>query len=670
MAEDSRQQSVDAAGQVHVPGFVTITEVTEDGAATPEYVLSNEATGRHFSANRATAEFFAALKARGNVPQAIAECRLPEPVAANLLKRMFDHGLLVRSGETVAIPTKAKAPLESRLVSLRFDLFDVGPIVRALGWVGRAAYSRAGMIAWVIAVGAMLVQLASNPEKIQLTMAQAMQAGWLQWGVFACIFVGLKVVHELGHALAYKEMCRAEGLSVGPIRVGMAIFALTPFPFTDVTGAWRLRSRWRRAMIGAGGVYFETWAMAALTPIWAQTNAGLLQTVILQVVIVSGALTLVFNLNPAVKLDGYFMLTDALRQPNLAARASLAARNFWVRLLGGEAPRPAIGLLAYWLVSYLYRWTIFAGIFWMLYQFDTRLAPLAVLIVVMTQIVRPMLATADHVRKSGFRGRRLSGLVAGVAGLVALMLIPVPSRLLLNGTLLLQDTQFVEATESARLEQPNHRSLAAPRLENPVLAQQITDNTLERAMLENLRRASFANAGEQARLGAALASNADAARRLAERRSALSLDQRIGTGTWTPLDARWMDGSWVRQGDGRRLGAISSAAAPHLRLRIPQNALTDDLPLDPGTRLRVRPVVAPECTFAATLRDTRDLVVDADGEAIVTADAVLPAGSCAADLAQGTAVVARLDTGKKSLAHQVILTVARTLQNRLPVLAQ
>lgn len=670
MAQAGPQPSLEVAGQVHVPGFVTITEVTEDGAATPEYVLSNEATGRHFSANRTTVAFFDALRARGHVAQAMADCGLPEPVAANLLKRMFDHGLVVRTGETIATPAKAKSPLETKMVSLRFDMLNIAPAVDAVRWIGRTAFSLSGAIAWGLAVSAMLFQLLVNPEKVELTMAQALQAGWQQWLVFAVFFVALKVVHEMGHALAYRQMCHAEGLSAGPIRVGLAVFALTPFPFTDVTGAWRLRSRWRRVVIGAGGIYFETWAMALLTLVWSQTQTGMIQTVILQVVVVSGALALLFNLNPAIKLDGYFMLTDALRQPNLAARASMAARSFWVRRMGGDAPRPAAGLLGYWALSYLYRWTIFAGIFWMLYQFDTRLAPLAVFIVAMTLIVRPILGTADHVRKSDFRRGRLLVLAGGVAMLFALVVTPVPSRVLLDGTLLLRDTRYVEATESARLGQRTEGDTLTLRLENPLLDQQITDNTLERAMLENLKRSSFANAGEQARLGAALASNADAARQLAARRADLTLDRRARHDIWTPLDARWMDGSWVRQGDGRRLGALSTPVPPRLQLRIPQQILTGDLPLDPGTELRVRAVTDPGCSFNATLRDARSTVIATEGQVIVTADATIEPGSCAAGLAQGTAVVARLDTGKKSLLRQAVLSVARALQDRLPVMAR
>ncbi len=657
--------TIDGYRELKVPGFVTITDVTPHAGAEPEYVICNEATGKFFLANRVTVEFFTALKDTQQVAAALAQVGMPPTQVGPLLKKLLENGLITNPGETHVSDAAPVAPLENKLVTVRWDILDIQRLTHRLRGLGRFAYSPLGYAIWGVLMLGMAFELLSNRDKVALTIAQVLEASWQQWAIFAAFFVGLKIVHELGHALAYRQMCIQEGVEPGPIRVGICIFALSPFPFTDVTGAWRLKSTGRRVMIGAGGVYFETWAMAALTFIWAETQTGLVQTVILQVVIVAGALALLFNLNPAIKLDGYFMLTDYLRRPNLAARAAMAARSTAARLLGADLPRQRRSELIYWLMSYAYRWTIFAGIFWIFYQIDPRLAPVAAAVVLMTLVVRPLINTARFVRRSG--AKPLKTLLAGaaIATIVAALFIPLPGRMLMQGQMMLYDTRFVEATEAGQLL---HDS-AGWRLENPELDQRIAHTNLQGLMLENLKRASFASAQEQARLASEIDANTDAKAQLEARRAKLVLftDGAATSEIWTPMQARWLGGSWVRPAANDRLGAVSSAAPPHLLFRLDQSRLRRDLTIAQGMQIQVRAVIRPACSFPAQIRGELTSLIARNGLIYLKADVPDREATCAFDLTHGSALVGRLEMPRSSLAARAWLSVARALQDRLPL---
>ncbi len=648
------------------PGFVTFTDVTPPGADELEFVIANEATGKFFLANRATVQFFSIVKETGSVPVALAKAGIPAQQGENLVKRLVQSGLLVRSGETQSEADLKKTPIESKLVSLRWDLIDASRVTDAFGWLGRILYSPIGYLAWFATMVLMVQALFANSEKLSLGLRQILEADWRQFIIFALLYVGLKVIHEMGHALAYRTMCLQEGVSPGPIRMGISIFAFTPFPFTDVTGAWRLRSVFRRVMIGAGGIYFETWIIALLAIFWAQTQAGLLQTIILQVAVFAGAVALLFNLNPAIKLDGYYMLTDYLRRPNLSGRASQAARSFLARALGAKTPTIVGSDLTYWVLSYAYRWTIFGGIFWLIYQFDKRLAPIAVGVIFMMLIARPFFNSLKYAVKLGIRPVRSAAMVLAVGGCITALLIPFPDRILLPGQLRDFETRLVEVSEAGVLTQTGQ---AAFTLTNPEIEQRIVDIDLRRQMLENLSRNAQSSAAERASLQAEIASFQQQSDEMSARIQAVQFEAE-DRAVWTPLAISHFDGAWVTPAATQELGAYSAPVTPYLRLRLDQSLLERDILLDQNTQLRVRAVHDPECEFSARLTGAFSSGLAIDGVLTLRADIADPDTVCAADLTNGGAVVARLETKPRSVLERAKFAGSRLLQNRLQIYQQ
>ncbi|MEM6465434.1 MAG: hypothetical protein AAF679_02860, partial [Pseudomonadota bacterium] len=270
-----------------------------------DYVLGNAITGKYFAANRATVAFLRTLIERQSLVASAKETQLEERAAAELALRLKSAGLI----ESDALPEMqtpaAAGPWEGKLIFTRFDLLDGAPVTRALAPFGRLLFSWAAGVVWLGVLVLAAVALAEQPDRLQLTLLALTQPDWGHWAVVGACFLAPRVVHELGHSLAYARFCAAEGLRHGPIRMGISLFAFTPFPFTDVTGAWRLKSRWRRMMIGLGGLYLESWAAALAILVWASVTPTPFTDALLQTAVIAGAMGVAFNLNPLIRLDGY-----------------------------------------------------------------------------------------------------------------------------------------------------------------------------------------------------------------------------------------------------------------------------------------------------------------------------------------------------------------------------
>jgi len=128
------------------------------------------------------------------------------------------------------------------------------------------------------------------------------------------LYVGLilaKAVHEFGHAMA----CRRFG---GEVHVmGIMFMVFTPMPYVDVTSAWAFRSRWQRILVGGAGMLTELFLAALATFIWANTGAGTLHSLTYNMMFVASVSTVLFNANPLMRFDGYYILADLLDIPNL-----------------------------------------------------------------------------------------------------------------------------------------------------------------------------------------------------------------------------------------------------------------------------------------------------------------------------------------------------------------
>ena len=647
-----------------IPTFVVVTHV---GAETggEAYTISNEVSGKYFGANASAVGFLEALRETGSYAQARTVAGLPDPVAQTMLAQFMRYGVVVAQGLTNRDMPQASQPLEARAIMIRFDLFDAAGIAARLAGIGRLAFSSGGLIVWSLLGVWAITSVVLRPDKLAYAVAQVPQISLSGMALFAVCFVVLKIVHEMGHALAYQQMCRRDGIAPGPIRMGLSIFAMTPFPYTNVTGAWRLKGRVPRAIIGAGGLYLEFFVVFAATLYWAFTGAGPVQEAVFQVAMFAAVSSLVFNLNPLIKLDGYYIATDLLGLPNLAGRGSQAAVRWLSRALGAQMARADGRALGYWVLSYLYRWVIFAGIFWLAYQVDPRLGSVVFGIVIVMLILRPLTRSLKQARGNGARLTRVVAGLGGIAVLCALSVIPFRDRVLLDGQLSRYETTFVQVPEAAALRL-DARGL--PVLESLELVHAQQDLYLRRQIVESATRAiaQRPSGAEIARLQTDLAQLDEMRGNLDRRAQSL----RVATtpdSVWTPLAARDYADAWVQPGQAA-LGAVSTPVPAHLVLWLDQRDFeTGLLTRAEAAPLLVRLEHEPACEFQAQLTQTETQLVLRDGAVKLRAAITLPIPPCLTEASSGAGVIARKPAEPKSLFQRVKNSVERALQDRLPV---
>jgi putative peptide zinc metalloprotease protein len=188
---------------------------------------------------------------------------------------------------------------------------------------------------------------------------------WLALGI-------VKVIHEFGHGLS----CKAFGGEVH--EMGLLFLCLSPCLYCNVSDAWTLPNKWKRIIISGAGIYVELIIAAIATFIWWNTpNHQFINNLTMSLMVVCSISTVVFNANPLMRYDGYYVLADWLEIPNLRERSNRYLQRIVMdHCLGIEVqPEPymerwrRVLFLTYAITSYIYRWVVTFVILRFLYTF-------------------------------------------------------------------------------------------------------------------------------------------------------------------------------------------------------------------------------------------------------------------------------------------------------------
>jgi len=265
---------------------------------------------------------------------------------------------------------------------------------------------------------------------------------------FGVTLMCLKVVHELGHAYTAKRFgCRVPNM-------GIALLVLVPVLYTDVNEAWKLTSRRQRLGIGMAGVTAELCCAAIAACAWGFLSDGPARSVAFLVATTTWVTTVLLNLSPFMRYDGYYVLSDWLETPNLHAR-SFALARWWLRetLFGFGDPVPEempLGrqrfLIAFALVTWVYRFVLFIGIALIVYHFAFKVIGVAMMVVEVGYfLLRPIVAELRvwFRRRSDLRWSRRTVWTAGAALAFAVLLV-LPWRSDVEAPALLKSRQHVD----------------------------------------------------------------------------------------------------------------------------------------------------------------------------------------------------------------------------------
>ena len=183
------------------------------------------------------------------------------------------------------------------------------------------------------------------------------------WFAFFIAIGVIKVCHELAHGIA----CHAGG---GKCReMGLLLLFGVPCLYCDVSDAWLMPKRSHRIFVSAAGMIAECVIASVAVLVWAFTHDGGLHDLAAMIVVVASISTIVFNANPLMRYDGYFMLSDWVGVPNLSVESSDALR----RLFDKRHPaRNVRFLIGYAILSGLYRLLVCGTIVWLACGFTAR----------------------------------------------------------------------------------------------------------------------------------------------------------------------------------------------------------------------------------------------------------------------------------------------------------
>jgi len=338
-----------------------------------------------------------------------------------------------------------------RLLSPRMPLIDPDRfLTRALPWV-EWFFHPAALVIWLLVAGGAGLQALMHWDALALYGAQRLDDPQ-SWLLLVCLYPLVKGLHELGHGFAAKS----GGAEVN--EMGITLLVFLPVPYVDASAASVLESKYLRMLVGAAGILVELLLAALAMFVWLQVSDGLLREAAFAVMLIGGVSTLLFNGNPLLRFDGYYVFSDALEIPNLATRATryygYLARRYLLGLVAERAPNTARGerrwLLFFGAASTLYRLSISIGIALFLIAVVPTLGIVMAAWLLMAQVVLPIGRQLNFLLFSPvLGGRRVRALVTVggliTTGLILLALVPVPSSTKVDAVVLLPEQAIVRA---------------------------------------------------------------------------------------------------------------------------------------------------------------------------------------------------------------------------------
>lgn len=330
---------------------------------------------------------------------------------------------------------------------LRFALHDPDKWLNSFVPLAKRLFSRNAGLLWLLLMVWASVSMIANGEALGATLTDGSILNARNTLLFFLIYPPLKLLHEFAHALAVK---RAGG---EVHETGIALMVLLPMPYVDASASALLADKYDRMLVSAAGIIVELACAAIGVLLWANTG-GTLQDVGLVMFVVGGISTLLFNGNPLLKFDGYYLLADWIEIPNLAARSRNTVLGSLRSLVSGTTEPPKrvddqlerVWLHGYGVCSATYRTLLMLSIAWMLSERWFFMGVLLALIILFLSIVLPAWRMLSALVKDPVyhSGRPL--LLAGVVPLLLISIafwLPVPHSSVVPGVVWIPDEAVI-----------------------------------------------------------------------------------------------------------------------------------------------------------------------------------------------------------------------------------
>lgn len=490
---------------------------------------------------------------------------------------IFERGRRRRSQERRA--------LWLSVLFFKVPLFDPDPLLDRLRPLLKVLVGPVGALAWLTVVALGLKAVVGDAASL-LDPAEGLLAPTNLPLLYGALVV-VKVIHESGHAV----LCKHFG---GEVRtVGLMFAVLTPLPYVDASSSWQFTSRGARALVGAGGMLAEIAVASLAAVVWVNTGDGFVRGLAYNVMVTASVSTLAFNLNPLLRFDGYYILSDLLDIPNLYQRSrqhvySLVERHaFGSRQSQSPAGSAAEGrwLVGYGVLSMAYRLLIFAAIIMIVADQFLALGIAMALVGLVGMGLVPAARFVSHLAGSptlaGCRRRAvLVSLATAAIAVLVVAVLPFPRGVQATGVV--ESEAFAQVTTgvAGRLEaivtpggQVVEKGGVLVRLTSPEIDIDIAEAAAQvdevKAAIDRARNDAIADLEPMARKLAVVQGKLDDLR---GQREALTVTARQA-GLWVAPDLENMIGTWI--GRGQSLGLLVSPTAFRFSAVVTQELAAD-----------------------------------------------------------------------------------------------
>jgi len=317
---------------------LTVSRQQAGGAV--RYVIKDGRSGKFFRFGEV--EQFIAEQLDGETPldavrqqtEARFEGTLSPEALAAFITKLQKNGLLEVQGAPASAPSKPGRPgrLLGSLLYMRIPLFDPNRLFDRLGRRVRFCFTPQFVVlsAALMLLATLITVLQWSDVRQDLSRLYRLSSIPL----FLLVTFGLAFAHEAAHGLT----CKRFGGEVHEL--GFLLLYFTPGFYTNVSDAWLFPEKSKRLWVGVAGPYFELflWALATLT--WRVTDVDTRINYAALIVMTTSGIKTFFNLNPFIKLDGYYLLSDYLELPNLRKRSFRYVGKLVKRIVGAGERTP------------------------------------------------------------------------------------------------------------------------------------------------------------------------------------------------------------------------------------------------------------------------------------------------------------------------------------------
>jgi putative peptide zinc metalloprotease protein len=372
-------------------------------------------------------------------------------------------------------------------LALRFPLFDPDRLLTWLNPLTRRLFGWGGALLWILVVGWALVLMGAHWTELTKDITDRVLAtdNLLLMGL---VFPVAKLIHEFGHGLAVK----AKGGEVHEMGIMLLIFM--PLPYVDASASIAFREKRERMLVGASGMLSELFIAALAMFVWVNVEPGVVRALAYNVMVIAGVSTLVFNANPLLRFDGYYIVSDLLEIPNLGQRANAylgyLVRRYALRVKSAVPPDAAPGerpwFVFYSIASFVYRMFVMVSIVLLLAEQYFVVGVLLALWSLYTMLVQPLAKRVGYLFAAPeLRNRRLQALTT--AGLTVLIIaavvfwLPAPSWTRTEGVAVAPQDAQVRAGADAFIKS------VAVKVNQPVKAGEVLVVTEDPELLTRVR---------------------------------------------------------------------------------------------------------------------------------------------------------------------------------------